>query len=264
MTDDALFVPDGDAFVATEHTRGPWDPLAQHGGPVAALLARAVESVATPVPMAVVRLSVELFRPVPLQRLFVSAGVIRPGRRVQVVEARLRDDGGVELSRATALLIREGSLTIPDSPPGPLPPPLPTRAQPSNESADAAFHLTGVEMRFAAGSFERPGPSTVWMRLRRPVVAGEEPSPLMRVAAAADFGNGVSAPIDWQRFLFINPDLTIHLHRQPEGEWICLDARTDIDPGGRGLAQSALFDARGAIGRSLQSLLVEARGSILR
>src|SRR5207302_5697143 len=117
-----------------------------------------------------------------------------------------------------------------------------------------------VEMRFAAGSFERPGPSTVWMRLRRPVVAGEEPSPLMRVAAAADFGNGVSASIDWQRFLFINPDLTIHLHRQPEGEWICLDARTDIDPGGRGLAQSALFHGRGAIGRSVKCRCVEVRG----
>jgi hypothetical protein len=178
---------------------------------------------------------------------------------VQVVEARLRDGGGVELSRATALLIREASLTIPDGGPGRLPPPLPDRAPPMAGPDEPAFHLTGMEMRFAAGRFEQPGPSTVWMRLRRPVVAGEEPSPLMRVAAAADFGNGVSAPLDWNNYLFINPDLTIHLHRPAEGEWICLEARTDIDPGGRGLAQSALFDGRGAIGRSLQSLLVEAR-----
>jgi hypothetical protein len=38
-----FFVPDGEAFVATESTRGPWSRQHQHGGPPAALLGRAME-----------------------------------------------------------------------------------------------------------------------------------------------------------------------------------------------------------------------------
>ena len=90
-----------------------------------------------------------------------------------------------------------------------------------------------------------------------PVVAGEEPSPEQRAVAVADFGNGISSELDFATSIFINPDLTVHLVRPPEGEWVCLDARTRFGPPGTGLAESALWDGRGRIGRSLQSLYVE-------
>ena len=96
------------------------------------------------------------------------------------------------------------------------------------------------------------------VRLVRPVVGAENPSPLMRAAAAADFGNGVSAAVEWGRFLFINTDLTIYLHRDPVGEWVCLDASTQVEPTGVGLAESELYDGEGRVGRSLQALLVDA------
>ena len=92
------------------------------------------------------------------------------------------------------------------------------------------------------------------------MVPGEEPSPLQRVVAAADFGNGVSAELDFTRYVFINPDLTVYLHRPAVGEWVCLDASTRIGAPGVGLARSALWDTSGPIGHSLQSLLVEPRG----
>jgi hypothetical protein len=110
-----------------------------------------------------------------------------------------------------------------------------------------------------AGSFLERGPATVWLRMRHPLVAGEAPSPVTRVLIAADSGNGVSAVLDFRRFLFVNPDLTVHLQRDPDGEWVCLDARTTVDPGGSGLAETTIHDRHGPVARGLQTLFVAER-----
>jgi hypothetical protein len=121
-----------------------------------------------------------------------------------------------------------------------------------------AYHSHGVDHRFVAGGFDQPGPSTDWIRLRVPVVAGEATRPVSRVAAAADFGNGISWVLSrLDGYTFINADLTIYLHRHPAGEWVCLEAETHAEPLGVAVAESKLWDEQGAIGRSLQSLLVE-------
>ena len=90
-----------------------------------------------------------------------------------------------------------------------------------------------------------------------PVVAGEVPTPDQRAVAASDFGNGISAELDFRTDLFINPDLTVSLDRLPEGEWVCLDATTRFGAPGIGLAESSLWDLRGRIGRAVQLLVVE-------
>jgi hypothetical protein len=79
------------------------------------------------------------------------------------------------------------------------------------------------------------------------------------VLIAADSGNGVSAPLDYKRFLFINTDLTVHLHRLPETEWVCLDAVTRTEPHGIGMSDTLLWDERGRIGRAAQTLRVRER-----
>jgi hypothetical protein len=123
---------------------------------------------------------------------------------------------------------------------------------------DADFgYVRLVETRIAAGDFR--GPSLVWFHLNHPLVAGEAPSPYQRVAVAADSGNGVSAALDFRRYVFLNCDLTINLFRRPRGEWICLEARSWFGGNGCGLAESALYDERGLIGRATQSLAVRAR-----
>jgi hypothetical protein len=81
----------------------------------------------------------------------------------------------------------------------------------------------------------------------------------MRVAAAADFGNGISGAVSWDEYVFINPDLTIYLRRLPTTEWIGLDARTWPTYEGVGIADTALYDERGRIGRSVQALLLDRR-----
>jgi acyl-Coa thioesterase superfamily protein/acyl-CoA thioesterase superfamily protein len=253
---DAIFDREGDRFLPTAAAIGPWDPNALHGGPVAMLLARGIESVDSGGALDVVRLTVELLRPVSVTPLALSAEIERPGRRVQLIGAALTQDG-VEVARARALRVRRADLGV--ETPGEPPPPGPADLEPRNAFPGLEAYFTlGVELRGVQGDPWSPGPATMWVRLKLPVVAGEEPTPLQRVAAAADFGNGISSVLDWTKHVFINPDLTIHLLRQPVGQWVAMDSRTEIGPG-YGLAQSTLYDERGEIGRSLQSLYVDNR-----
>ena len=254
---EALFTPHKRGYVPSEHARGPWDRAAMHGGPPAALLAGVMEALPTEAPMAVVRTTVEIFRPVPLRPVEVSARIEREGRRVQLLSASLTD-GNTELCRATAWRMRIADLDIGEQPSLEVPFAGPADSVAHDpESDDPAFHRTGVEMRYARGSFIEQGPATVWMRLAGPVIAGQPPTPLQRVIAAADFGNGVASALPWGQFLFINTDLTVYLVRPPIGEWICLDASTDVDPRGVGVAHSRLYDERGPIGHSLQGLFID-------
>jgi hypothetical protein len=260
MSDDALFIPDGELFVPTEHTRGPWDPRAQHGGPPAALLARCIEVEPAPLPMEVARITVELLRPVPVtEPVRVRTRLVRPGKKVQVVEAVMTTRDDTEVCRAQALRIRRQELDLAARAVAPveLPPPPDAGHVERGVGDYYSFGVTGVELRFVRGRFFENGASTVWIRLRVPVVLGEQPSGVQRACGAADFGNGISTIYDWGSTVFINPDLTVYLARMPVGEWICLEAVTHPGEQGRALAESRLFDVKGLVGRSLQSLFVE-------
>jgi hypothetical protein len=191
----------------------------------------------------------------------VTQHVIRPGRAVELVEATLSEAGGDRraIARATAWRLgrQDGVPTAALDPP----PPGPDhgRAVPFFPTGQDVGYHTAMDYAFVQGAFLDPGPALVWMRMRQPLVDGEEPSPLVRVLTAADSGNGVSAVLDYRRFVFINTDLTVQLVREPEGEWVCLDAVTRVGPHGVGLAESALADERGRIGRATQTLLVRPR-----
>jgi hypothetical protein len=179
---------------------------------------------------------------------------------VELVEARLSDGDG-EVMRATAWRLRPQPVELPPDLPRRESPPGPDTGHEGDffpTGQEVGYH-TAMEYRFVAGAFLDPGPATVWMRMRHPLVAREAPSALQRVLVAADSGNGVSATLDWRRYLFINVDLTVQLHRMPEGEWVCLDAVTIPEPTGVGLADTALHDERGPIGRATQTLLVAER-----
>jgi hypothetical protein len=242
-----------DRFESTEHTRGPWDPRTQHAGPPAALLGRAVEAHGRP-DMRVARLTFDIAKPVPIAPLLVTSSVVREGRSVMVVQAAIEP-----YLRCTALLMRAAPRIAPEVR-GEQPPPLAgAEAKPFFPgTGDVGYH-TAMEVRFADGSFTEPGPATAWMRMRIPLVAGEPPSPLARVLVAADSGNGISGALDFRAYLFVNVDLSVHLSRYPTGEWVCLRAATHIDGAGLGVADTALYDERARIGRSVQSLFVNPR-----
>lgn len=256
----AFYLDLGDGrFAASTLTTGPWDARAQHGGPPSALLARAVEQCEPREDLMVGRMTVEILGPVPVGELHLRARVLRPGRSVELVEAVLSADGR-DCARAAAWRVRRGDgVAVPSR--APVAAALPGEAAPAPVGAPGWVegYLQAMEWRSVAGGFDQPGPATVWVRMRHPLVDGEEPSPLIRVMIAADSGNGVSSELDIRQWHFINPELTVHLHREAVGEWVCLDARTTVSPGGVGLATSVLSDEQGPLGVGAQSLLVAPR-----
>ena len=202
-------------------------------------------------------MTVDFLRPVPLAPLRVDARVTRGGKRVQLLDAALLD-GDQPVARASAWRLRLGDGVAPpveraDPPPGP------ESGVPHDPGNDFVGFWTAVEWRFVAGTFRDPGPATGWCRLRTTLFEDEEPTPLQRVVVAADFGNGISGELDFFHFVYVNVDLAVHLHRQLQGEWVCLDASTSVGSGGVGIARSTLYDMRGEIGAGAQQLLIDRR-----
>ncbi|MEV0719524.1 thioesterase family protein [Asanoa sp. NPDC050611] len=262
--EDAFYRPTGDPsrFESTPHTQGPWGAGLQHAGPPSALLARAIE--ALPSTLAgeahLARLTVEIFGAVPVDELTVTAAVLRPGRSVELVEATAEAGGRTVLS-ARGWRIRRTELELP-RPARPRLEPAPMRPSVASVFTDPAWrvgYLGAVEWRFISGHFEKPGPALVWARPRVPLVAGEAMSPVQRLVALADSGNGLSRVLDMAAWWFINTELSLHLHRPPAGDWMCVRARTTLSEGGTGLATTLLYDDGGAVGQGAQALLVGPR-----
>jgi hypothetical protein len=253
---DSFYVRlDENRFESTENTIGPWSRESQHGGPPAGLLGRALEAVDPGFGGQVARITLDILKPVPIEPLTATARVIRPGRNVQLVEASLSTDEQ-EVVHARAWRIRTAELEFETPVSDVVRPPLP--GETVRQFADFGY-ASAMDWAYVKGSFEEPGPATCWLRMRVPLVDREEPSPLTRVLVAADCGNGISASIDFTKFVFINPDLSVYLHRMPEGEWVCLEARTDPEQTGMGVASSTIYDERGAIGKGVQSLFIAPR-----
>lgn len=267
---DSLFIPAADGRVTpTEHARGPWDPRALHGGAPAALIAGAFERMEPGAELPIARLGFEFLKPIPFVELEVATEIVRNGRRVQELAAELRV-GEETIGRASALRIQAVPEGLPDTDgrrgrPGP----ESVRAMPGpeqgkivkfalNDTETSSLATTGMEMSWLTDPWSL-GPGQVWMRLLQPLLPGEEASPLVRLAATADFGNGISAELPFDKYLFINADLTIHLWRRPCGEWIGLDAKTVLMDGGIGTAESVLHDEDGPVGRAVQTLVVQPR-----
>jgi hypothetical protein len=248
------------AFASTPATAGPWSPQAQHGGPPAALLGRALESIDEGTPRTIGRFTMDLLGPVPLGTLSVSSSVLRPGRTVSLRQAELSDESGRVLARAQGWAFPEvesgsGPSAGSDVPleHGP--------ADGHHEDPPASWHsgyLDAVEWNWIEGAVTRLGPAVVWMRPVIPLVPDEEMSPLQRLLTCVDSASGASSALDPTEWAFLNTELTVHVVRPPVGEWVCLKARTTLGDGAVGLAASEVYDERGLVGRSAQALLVTA------
>jgi hypothetical protein len=256
----ALFERDGSRYVPTPLARGPWNPNALHGGAPSALFASACESHDPGPASFMARLTVELMRPVPLAPLELRVRTIRPGRKVQWLRASLRDAHDHEVAQATALRIRSDDVDTAGSqhPHVDAPPSVHAGAPDFPFGGEAVGYWTANQVRLVRGEWTEPGPGIAWMRLRCAVVAGENVSPFARVAAAADFGSGVGNPVRLTNANAINPELSIHVHRHPVTEWVCLESGAWAQPHGVGMAETRLHDEHGMLGTAVQTLLVES------
>jgi len=253
---DAAFERDGERFLPTRAAGSPWGDDLLHGGPPAGLLARAIEHVAATAEMRIVRLTVDLFRPVPRTPLTVTASSVREGKRIHVVDAVLRA-GDVDVSRATGLLLRVTDQPSIAPAAGLRPPPGPDEIETrplagsrSEAPRREGFHTASEFRRLPAGE----GQPTAWIRVPE-LVAGETMTPVVRLAATCDFVNAISSMSAPNGMGFINTDSTIYLHREPVGAWIALQVERTTQPSGIGVSSAVLFDRNGAIGQAVQAVL---------
>lgn len=269
-------LPDGDRFIPTVLTQGPWAPDLQFGGAAAALLAWVVERGPTLVPMRVARLTVDLLRPVPIAPLRTTRRVVREGKRIQVVEAILHHED-VEVARALALRLRVGDLGGVEVPAGdPAPPPPAAPAAPPERDVFRDRYVPGisraVEMRVGGGG-SAAFTSPTWVRLRVPIVAGQAPdghptggqapdgqvpdATVARLALVADFVSGFGHPDRTVPLTGINADISLHVVRPARGEWLCLAGTGWTSPDGVGQAQATISDAGGVAATTVLSRLVD-------
>jgi len=260
----AVFAQKDGTWIPSVLSRGPWNPRAQHGGAPSALFAHLAESALPEPGWQITRLSIELIKPAPIAPLTVRHS-IHPGRSTTRMTIDLCADD-VLVARAHVLMLRGQKLALPPELPGwsptgllPLPPDCSEPMLIPGLPNDISFYRTAIDSRVAHGDPSQPGPAAAWFRLVVPLVQGHPTSPAMRVAAAADFGNGLSWILPPERYLFANADLSLHLHRPAHGEWIGLESETQADEGGAGTVLSRLYDAHGPIGVAIQTLVLRER-----
>lgn len=260
---NALFERDGDRFFPTELTRGGWSDDHQHGSPPAGLLAWAIERIPTASPMRTVRLTIDLFRAVPLTELRLESDVVRDGRRIQSAESRLYS-GDVLSGRATAVRIRLHDPGLPVFPPRePDMPGSPEDGEPpvgnphGPDTGLVRFHLDGVDIRSFNQSFGRPGHGAAWFRLRQSLFADEPDSPFVRLATLADLSNGNGTMLTHATWSYVNPDITIYAPRDMVGEWIGMRSSSAVSPDGIGHVTTVIHDAAGPFGTINQSQVID-------
>jgi hypothetical protein len=256
---DAIYRVDGGRVHVSPNAAGPWDPTMQHGSAPAALVVWAAETIPTPLPMRIARVTIDLMRPVPLAPLTIQTEVARQGRKIQLCTVRLLADDVVVVS-AGVLKIKAQALALPsDVADRPIECPGPDASRPEPVDASESSFVKGMSLRAARGRFGAKGPGAIWYRVERPLIEGFAVSQAMRAVVAADFCNGTAPSLDFKQWTFLNADLTVNMAREPVGEWILLDGESWIGPDGAGLAMARLADERGTFGRAVQSLVIEKR-----
>lgn len=244
----AFFVADGDLFVPTDRSRGPWDAESLHGRVIAGLLAHQVEAHHAAEDFVFARFTVDMFRVAPYRPVAITTSVARDGNRIKVVDATMLCDG-VEVARASAVLLRKSDEPhgrVWNSPEPPMVEPLSAsvRERPAPTERDLAW-----DTRIVGGGFGTGERMEAWLRQLCPTVAGADPSPFVRAAGASDFAHPTTNSGD-SGLSYINADITLYLHRPPVGEWFGFRSLSHENAEGVAVGEAAVFDEAGAVGRA--------------
>jgi hypothetical protein len=267
---DHVYERNGEIYAPTEWAGSPWSAAHQHGGPVNALFAMAAEEAAAESGLQVVRLTVDLFRPVPLTPLRLRWRFLRQGRRLANVEAELQRPGDDALiSRASVVLLRPSG-DVPRSWEHEPPPPLPLEGAEPVEFMPRAYRdivPPGFHWSFEVRMGGDEHGAAAWITTPLALLPGQPMTPLQRSAAVADLTFGLSGrsllrqrivDVDAWRVPMINTDTTIYWERPPVGEWFGFRHALLTDDQGIGLAEVDLADRHGRLGRSLQAMISNA------
>jgi hypothetical protein len=252
---------DADRFSATSATASPWGEMLQHGSPPTALLVHALGERHPRDDMRVARVAADFLGPIPLGVVTVRTRVLRPGRRIEMLEGAIESGGRDVVVVRVWRIATQAAGSIPDGVTAhdavpALPPEQPQRN---------GFGLTewgygdAFEWRFLYGGIGDLGPAAVWSRAKVPLIAGEPLQPLDRLLLVVDSANGISGELPFRDWLFVPPSLSLALLRYPEGDWTYMEARTAISGDGLGVTSARYGDPRGFLGAGTQALFVESR-----
>ena len=253
----SMWTQDGDVFVGTDAARGPWSKDHCHGGPVTCLIARAAEQTVGP-DKDIVRLGIDLLRPVPLSGVRANVRIEKVGRQVATANIQLVDTDGQVCANATSMHLVEhdlGEVPTADSPRLRLADATPGKFGVGRVIHGGSFFGHFIEVAYPPGQSSSPGPTTMWMK-PLPLLEGEEMTPFQRLCPLSDCGNGISRNADVDQFQFINPDITIVAHRKSSSEWLASTARSDWQSTGIGLATAVIQDEDGPVATVMQSLML--------
>jgi Thioesterase-like superfamily len=251
----SLFVRDGEHYVPTALTTGPWRADAMHGGAPSALVGHLITTSAEEGEL-VARVQIDLEQPVPLEPI---VGIVRRrhvSRRIAHLDVELRTDAGLMVS-ARALLMRSETA------------PVAVQAEPVPDRPDhfasmdwshlysgpePIYVRDAVDHRMVRGAYGAAVPSAAWLSLGVAVVDGNAPCALSQFLAVADFGSPLSQSAALgPGVALINVDVNVTMVRQPIGPWFYIDAAGQVGPAGVGLAVSQVFDLEGRLGVITQS-----------
>lgn len=253
---DAFYWSDRDAYVATVSTRGPWDQRFQHGGPPAALLARAMQAALPDPAFRLGRFTSSFLRPVPFGRLTVQVDVTA-GRSVARVSAVLHARRPV--LQAQGLFVRPQPVGVETQAADPWPGPASATVFSFPFFPwDEGYHRA-VEFRALPGEHWGGPRLRAWARPRVPLVDDEPATPTQAALLVADAESGLAPPVDPRVWNYANPDFTVVFGREPTGDWLGIDAESRSFSSGTGFSEARLIDTAGPFGRSVQSLLVRPR-----
>ncbi len=257
LSDTPFFRFEDDWYLGNDGARGPWTADGCHGGPAAAAVARSAE-LAVP-DKQITRLTLDLFRPVPVSGFRVAAEVGRNGRRVATVALTVfdRDDRACATGSALFIAVEDigpvqtSAMALPDRHSAvPVAFPRVQRGHGLPTFADA------VSLMMPEPGLFRPGPNTMWMRTP-PLIEGERPSAFQSICPLADCGNSFSRNEEATSVTFINPDLVVNMHRAPTSEWIGASFVSRWENNSVGLSIATLFDDSGPLGSAQQCLLLQ-------
>lgn len=258
MTATPFFTRDGDLFAPTDICRGPWDPNSLHGRVVAGLMAHDIETRFIDPAFHPARLTVDLYRLPPFAPVKVESRVVRDGNRIRVVDSEF-SSGGVSLARASCILLRrtdnpEGRVW--SQPVWEVPAADTIKPGPVTGTREPMWDSRTIGDR-GFGTFSQ---RRMWMRENRALIEGVELTPFLRAASACDFANPFANSSD-QGLQFVNTDITLYLHRLPEGEWVGFEVAAHNSADGIAVGECAMYDEQGPIGRSTVVGLAQRRSA---
>lgn len=250
-------------YVANEHTASPWNSGYQHGGPAAALLARAASKLSVPIKNPLInQVSVDLLAPLPLGAVAVSARIVQEGKLSSLVEAEMSSVVGEQtLMRMSAWITKRRESPLSHSH-GAFRAPPPAGSPMHTPSHWDCGYLDAIDWQSVSGGLDLPGPGTVWAEPKVPLVDDEPAYGVPLLLLVADAATGVSSFDDPQELMLINTDLTLHVLREPGVGPIWMSSESWIDHAGIGLTSSVLGDSAGSLAAAHQSVFVVDRESL--